>query len=41
MKAAKGNPTIWTGVNTLRGKVTDAAVARAFRMKYTALEDII
>jgi alanine dehydrogenase len=41
VKAAKGNPTIWTGVNTLRGQVTDAAVARAFRMKYTALEDII
>ena len=41
VKAAKGNPTIWTGVNTLRGQVTDAAVAHAFRMKYTALEDII
>ena len=41
VKSAKADPTIWTGVNTLRGKVTDAAVARAFRMKYTALEDIL
>ncbi len=40
-KAAKGNNTIWTGVNMLRGEVTDAAVAHAFRIKYTALEEII
>jgi len=40
-KASKNDPTIWTGVNMLRGYVTDAAVARAFRLKYTALEDII
>ncbi|HER44484.1 MAG TPA: alanine dehydrogenase [Candidatus Eisenbacteria bacterium] len=41
VKAARGNRTIWTGVNVLKGKVTDAAVARAFRMKYTPLETVI
>jgi len=39
--AARENRTIWTGVNVLKGKVTDAAVARAFRMKYTPLETLI
>jgi alanine dehydrogenase len=41
VKAAKNDPTIWTGVNMLRGEVTDAAVARAFRMKYTPLEEVL
>ena len=41
LKAAKENKAIWTGVNILTGKVTDAAVARAFRMKYTPLEELI
>ncbi len=41
VKAASQNRTIWTGVNVLKGKVTDAAVARAFRMKYTPLETLI
>jgi alanine dehydrogenase len=41
VKAARQNRTIWTGVNVLKGKVTDAAVARAFRMKYTPLEKLI
>jgi alanine dehydrogenase len=40
-KAAKSDPTIWTGVNMLRGAITDAAVAKAFRTKYTPLEDVI
>jgi alanine dehydrogenase len=41
LKAAKANPTIWTGINMLHGHVTDKAVARAFRMKYTPLEKMI
>ena len=41
VKAARENRTIWTGINVLNGKVTDAAVARAFRMKYTPLEKLI
>ena len=41
VKAARENRTIWTGINVLNGKVTDAAVARAFRMKYTPLETLI
>ncbi len=41
VKAARENRTIWTGVNVLNGKVTDAAVARAFRMKYVPLETLI
>ena len=41
IKAARENRTIWTGVNVLKGKVTDAAVARAFRMKYVPLETLI
>lgn len=41
LKAARDNRAIWTGVNMLGGKVTDAAVARAFRMKYTPLESLI
>jgi alanine dehydrogenase len=40
MKAAKENRTIWTGINMLRGKVTDKAVAQAFRVKYTPLGDV-
>ena len=39
--AARENRTIWTGINVLKGKVTDAAVARAFRIKYTPLESLI
>ncbi len=41
VKASRENRTIWTGVNVLHGKVTDAAVARAFRMKYVPLETLI
>jgi len=41
VKAARENRTIWTGVNVIKGKVTDAAVARAFRMKYTPLETLV
>ena len=41
VKAASRSRTIWTGINVLKGKVTDAAVARAFRMKYTPLETLI
>ncbi|MBN2184694.1 MAG: alanine dehydrogenase [Candidatus Krumholzibacteriota bacterium] len=40
-KAAIENETIWTGINIIDGKITDPAVAQAFRMKYTPLEDII
>jgi alanine dehydrogenase len=39
--AAKKSQAIWTGINMLEGKLTDAAVARAFRMKYTPLETMI
>lgn len=41
VKAARESRTIWTGINVLKGKVTDDAVARAFRMKYTPLEKLI
>ncbi len=40
-KAAIENETIWTGINIIDGKITDPAVAQAFRMKYTPLEDVI
>ena len=40
-EAAKGSWTVWTGVNMLAGSITDEAVARAFRRKFTPLEDII
>ncbi|MBN2070109.1 MAG: alanine dehydrogenase [Candidatus Krumholzibacteriota bacterium] len=40
-RAAVENETIWTGINIIEGKITDPAVAQAFRMKYTPLEDII
>jgi alanine dehydrogenase len=40
-KAAKGNRIIWTGVNMLNGKITDKAVATAFKKKYTPLEDLL
>ncbi len=40
-KAARKSKAIWTGINMLEGKLTDAAVARAFRMKYTPLETMI
>jgi alanine dehydrogenase len=41
VKAAKGDPTIWMGINMLKGKVTDAAVAKAWKMKYTPLVDVL
>jgi alanine dehydrogenase len=41
VKAAQESKAIWTGINILDGKVTDAAVAKAFRMKYTPLEELI
>jgi alanine dehydrogenase len=37
LEAARRSKAIWTGINMLKGKVTDAAVARAFHMKYTPL----
>ncbi|MBD3178595.1 MAG: alanine dehydrogenase [Candidatus Latescibacteria bacterium] len=40
-EAAKEDWTVWTGVNMLEGKITDEAVATAFRRKYTPLEEII
>lgn len=40
-KAATDDGALWTGINMLRGCVTDAAVAKAFRMKYTPLEDVL
>ncbi|MBN1165414.1 MAG: alanine dehydrogenase [Candidatus Krumholzibacteriota bacterium] len=40
-KAALENDTIWTGINILKGKVTDQAVAKTFHMKYMPLEDLI
>ncbi|MCK4538189.1 MAG: alanine dehydrogenase [Candidatus Krumholzibacteria bacterium] len=39
--AALENETVWTGINIIDGKITDPAVAQAFRMKYTPLEDVI
>lgn len=39
--AARENHAIWTGINMLQGKITDAAVAAAFRKKYTPLEEIV
>ncbi len=41
VKAAKQSKAIWTGINVLRGEITDAAVAKAFRMKYVPLEKVI
>ncbi len=40
-KAAKRSKAIWTGINILDRMVTDAAVAKSFRMKYTPLDEII
>jgi alanine dehydrogenase len=39
--AARDSWAVWTGVNMLQGRITDEAVAKAFRRKYTPLEDII
>lgn len=41
IEAALGSEAIWTGINILKGKVTDPAVAETFRMKYTPLEELI
>jgi alanine dehydrogenase len=41
VKAAKADKTVWTGINMLKGKVTDAAVAKAFKLKYTPLESVL
>lgn len=40
-RAAMENNVIRTGINILDGTVTDRAVARSFRMKYTAIEEIL
>jgi alanine dehydrogenase len=40
-KAAMEDGALWTGVNMLRGHVTDEAVAKAFKMKYTPLEEVL
>jgi len=29
------------GINMLKGKVTDAAVAKAFKLRYTPLEEVL
>lgn len=39
--AAVEDETIWTGINIIEGKITDPAVAKTFRMKYTPLEDVV
>ncbi len=41
IQAALESEAIWTGINILGGKVTDPAVAKSFRMKYTPLEELI
>lgn len=41
VKAARSDRTVWTGINMLKGHVTDEAVARAFRLKYTPLEQVL
>lgn len=41
VRAAKENRAVWTGINILEGKVTHAAVAKAFRMRYTPLEELL
>lgn len=41
VKAARADRTIWTGINILKGAVTDEAVARAFKLKYTPLEKVL
>lgn len=40
-EAALDNDTIWTGINIIDGKITDHAVAKSFRMKYTPLEEVL
>jgi alanine dehydrogenase len=40
-KAAKEDGTLAPGVNTFQGKVTYKAVAEAFEMEYTPLEDLL
>jgi len=41
VQAAKESKAIWTGINILAGKVTHKAVAQAFRLRYTPLEELI
>ena len=41
VKAARANRTIWTGINIMKGVVTDEAVAKAFKLKYTPLESVL
>lgn len=41
VKAARANRTIWTGINMLKGVVTDEAVSKAFKLKYTPLESVL
>ena len=40
-KSARADRTIWTGINMLRGTVNDEAVARAFKLRYTPLEQVL
>ncbi len=40
-QAALDNKTIRTGINIIDGKITNQAVASAFRMKYVPVEDVI
>jgi alanine dehydrogenase len=40
-QAALDNRTIRTGINIIDGQITNQAVARAFRMKYVPVEEVI
>ncbi|UCF04219.1 MAG: alanine dehydrogenase [bacterium] len=41
VRAAQENNAVWTGINILKGKVTHPAVAKAFKMRYTPLEELL
>jgi len=41
VKAARANRTIWTGINMLKGVVTDEAVAKVFKLKYAPLDTVL
>ena len=40
-RAAQESDVIRSGINIIDGKITDRAVARSFRMKYTPLEEVL
>ncbi|MEW6214199.1 MAG: alanine dehydrogenase, partial [Nitrospirota bacterium] len=39
-KAARENPSLAKGVNLIEGKITYKAVAEAFNLSYTPLEEV-